>query len=86
LNRLRSGKQHPNLGRLSLIQWRVECAINSSKTKIRYAVVGLAISPKWRFLPAFQNASNSELPALDSGEATKLTKLGRKYSLEHLYS
>lgn len=43
-------------------------------------------SHKVAVLPAFKNASTSELFALVSGDPAKLTALGRKYSLEHLYS
>ena len=59
---------------------------NSSKAKIRYAVVGLGHIAQVAVLPAFKNASNCELLALVSGDATKLKTLGRKHSLEHLYS
>jgi predicted dehydrogenase len=54
--------------------------------KIRYAVVGLGHITQVAVLPAFQNAANSELFALVSGEPDKLEKVGKKYSLEHLYS
>ena len=57
----------------------------SSKAKIRYAVVGLGHIAQVAVLPAFKNASNSELIALVSGDAEKLKKLGKKYSLDHLY-
>lgn len=58
----------------------------SSKPKIRYAVVGLGHITQVAVLPAFKSASNSELFALVSGDAKKLRMLGKKYSLEHLYS
>lgn len=58
----------------------------SSKAKIRYAVVGLGHIAQVAVLPAFENAANSELFALVSGDQTKLRTVGRKYSLEHLYS
>lgn len=54
--------------------------------KIRYAVVGLGHIAQVAVLPAFRNAGNSELFALVSGDSDKLEKLGKKYSLEHLYS
>ena len=57
-----------------------------SGRKIRYAVVGLGHITQVAVLPAFRNAANSELFALVSGEPDKLEKLGKKYSLEHLYS
>ncbi len=59
---------------------------NSSKRKIRYAVVGLGHIAQVAVLPAFENSPNSELFALVSGDAEKLKKLGKKYELEHLYS
>jgi predicted dehydrogenase len=57
-----------------------------SRRKVRYAVVGLGHIAQIAVLPAFRNAANSELFALVSGESEKLEKVGRKYSLEHLYS
>jgi predicted dehydrogenase len=58
----------------------------SSKRKIRYAVVGLGHIAQVAVLPAFRNTPNSELLALVSGDPTKLKSLGKKYSIEHLYS
>src|ERR1700757_3402002 len=57
-----------------------------SGRKIRYAVVGLGHITQVAVLPAFRNAANSDLFALVSGEPEKLEKVGKKYSLEHLYS
>src|SRR5579864_6761890 len=57
-----------------------------SRRKVRYAVVGLGHIAQIAVLPAFRNAQNSELFALVSGDADRLTKVGKKYSLEHLYS
>lgn len=57
-----------------------------SKGKIRYAVVGLGHIAQVAVLPAFRNADNSDLFALVSGDAEKLKRLGKKYSLEHVYS
>lgn len=59
---------------------------HSSKDKVRYAVVGLGHIAQVAVLPAFNTASNSELFALVSGDQKKLSTLGKKYSLEHLYS
>jgi predicted dehydrogenase len=80
------GKAASKLRRLLLILWRVEMRHSSSQSRIRYAVVGLGHIAQVAVLPAFKHASNCELLALVSGDATKLSKLGRKYSLEHLYS
>ena len=57
-----------------------------SRRKVRYAVVGLGHISQIAVLPAFKNAENSELFALVSGESEKLEKVGKKYSIEHLYS
>lgn len=57
-----------------------------SRRKVRYAVVGLGHISQVAVLPAFRNAPNSELFALVSGDEEKLDKVGKKYSLEHLYS
>ena len=57
-----------------------------SKNKIRYAVVGLGHIAQVAVLPAFKNATNSELVTLVSGEAKKLKKVGKKYCVEHVYS
>ena len=57
-----------------------------SRHKVRYAVVGLGHIAQVAVLPAFKNAPNSELFALVSSDPEKLEKLGKKYSLEHLYS
>ena len=49
---------------------------------VRYAVVGLGAIAQAAVLPAFANARrNSELVALVSGDRTKLSKLGRRYSV-----
>ena len=57
-----------------------------SRRKVRYAVVGLGHIAQIAAMPAFRNAENSELFALVSGTSHKLEKIGKKYSLEHLYS
>ncbi|MDQ5847810.1 MAG: Gfo/Idh/MocA family oxidoreductase [Pseudomonadota bacterium] len=54
---------------------------------VRYAVVGLGHIAQVAVLPAFGNARrNSRLAALVSGDAVKLSSLGRKYGAEQLYS
>jgi predicted dehydrogenase len=53
---------------------------------IRYAVVGLGDLAQVAVLPAFANASNSELLAIVSGDATKRNKLKEKYHLQHAFS
>ena len=62
-----------------------EVPMNRSKNKVRYAVVGLGHIAQVAVLPAFKTARKSELYALVSGDPEKLRKLGKKYSLEHLY-
>ena len=52
--------------------------------KIRWAVVGLGYIAQVAVLPGFKHASNAELKALVSDDATKLKKLGRRYGVELL--
>jgi glucose-fructose oxidoreductase len=57
------------------------------RAKIRYAVVGLGHIAQVAVLPAFAHASrNSRLAALVSDDPKKLTELGRRYGVDHLYS
>jgi predicted dehydrogenase len=49
--------------------------------KIRYAVVGLGAFAQSDALPAFAEATNSELVALVSGDATKRTELAQRYGV-----
>ncbi|MGA9800372.1 MAG: Gfo/Idh/MocA family oxidoreductase [Terriglobales bacterium] len=60
--------------------------VSNNKRKIRYAVVGLGHLAQVAVLPAFRNASNSELVAIVSDDPEKRKKLGKKYGLEHAYS
>lgn len=53
--------------------------------KVQYAVVGLGYIAQIAVLPAFQNASNSQLAALVSGNQSKLDELGNKYKITHKY-
>ena len=60
---------------------------NTSKNKVRYAVVGLGYISQAALLPAFQHARrNSDLAALVSSDPAKLKKLARKYGVERTYS
>lgn len=59
--------------------------MNSSRDKVRYAVVGLGHIAQVAVLPAFKTARHAELVALVSGDGEKLRKLGKKYGLAHLY-
>jgi predicted dehydrogenase len=59
---------------------------SKSSDKVRYAVVGLGHIAQVAVLPAFKNSKNSELVAIVSGESEKREKLGKKYSLDHVYS
>src|SRR5438477_6367296 len=55
--------------------------------QVRYAVVGLGYIAQAAVLPAFAHAKkNSQLAALVSGDAKKLKTLGRKYTIDALYS
>jgi glucose-fructose oxidoreductase len=59
---------------------------DSSRTKIRYAVLGLGYIAQSAVLPAFAKARNSELAALVSDDKVKLEKLGKKYKVQSTYS
>ena len=54
--------------------------------KIRYAVVGLGDLAQVAVLPAFKNASNSQLVAVVSGDPVKRKKIADKYQLDRGYS
>src|SRR5947209_2282482 len=59
---------------------------SSSRSKIRYAVVGLGHIAQVAVLPAFKSTRNSELFAVVSGDPKKMAALGKKYALDHVYS
>ena len=62
-------------------------AQSSSKSVLRYAVVGLGYISQVAMLPAFAHArSNSRLAALISDDPTKLKTLSRKYKVPATYS
>lgn len=52
-----------------------------SKSRIRYAVIGLGHIAQNAVLPAFQNTRNSELAALITGEREKAEELAKKYGV-----
>lgn len=56
-------------------------ASKRTQQKVRYAVVGLGYIAQIAVLPAFANASNSELVALVSDDEKKLKALSRKYKV-----
>jgi predicted dehydrogenase len=51
----------------------------SSRSKVRYAVVGLGHIAQVAVLPAFKSARNSEIFALVSGDSRKRETLAKKY-------
>ena len=57
----------------------------SSRKKVRFAVVGLGHIAQVAVLPAFKTVRNAELVALVSGDGEKLSKVGRKLKIKHLY-
>lgn len=59
---------------------------SKSRTKIRYAIVGLGHIAQVAVLPAFRSATNSELAAVVSGDSTKRKTLAKKYGLDRAYS
>ena len=59
----------------------------STRTPIRYAVVGLGHIAQVAVLPAFAHArTNSKLVAIVSDDARKRRALARRYRLEHAYA
>jgi predicted dehydrogenase len=58
---------------------RSKAKVGESQPKVRFAVVGLGYISQVALLPAFAQASNSELVALVSDDPVKLKKLGTKY-------
>jgi glucose-fructose oxidoreductase len=61
-------------------------AMQSSGSKVRYAVVGLGHIAQVAVLPAFKSARNSELVALVSGDPRKRKALGKKYRAAQVFS
>lgn len=57
-----------------------------SGRKIRYAAVGLGHIAQVAVLPAFANATNSELITIVSSDETKRKRLTKKYRLDRAYS
>jgi predicted dehydrogenase len=54
--------------------------------KIRYAVVGMGHLAQVAVLPAFREATNSQLVAFVSGDPKKQTKLAKQYGIDRVYS
>jgi predicted dehydrogenase len=61
-------------------------AMQSSGSKVRYAVVGLGHIAQVAILPAFKSARNSELITLVSGDPRKRKALGKKYRVAQVFS
>ncbi len=57
----------------------------SSRTKVRYAVVGLGHIAQSAVLPAFAHAKKCELAALISDDPTKLDELSQEYGVQHRF-
>ncbi|HUE70910.1 MAG TPA: Gfo/Idh/MocA family oxidoreductase [Pirellulaceae bacterium] len=57
-----------------------------SRTKVRYAVVGLGYIAQSAVLPAFAHTKRCMLSALISEDAVKLDHLSRQYGVEHQFS
>jgi glucose-fructose oxidoreductase len=60
--------------------------MQSSGSKVRYAVVGLGHIAQVAVLPAFKSARNSELVALVSGDPRKRKALGKRYRVAQVFS
>ena len=58
----------------------------SSRSKTRYAVVGLGHIAQVAVLPAFKSTRNSEIVALVSGDPQKRKTLGKKYRVAQVFS
>ncbi len=64
----------------------IDRAGQNGSSKVRYAVVGLGWIAQQAVLPAFKGAAeNSELVALVSDDATKLSELGDLYQIDQRY-
>lgn len=57
----------------------------SSRNKVRFAVVGLGHIAQVAVLPAFKTVRNAELIALVSSDPEKLSRIGKKLEIKHLY-
>ena len=57
-----------------------------SRSKLRYAVIGLGHIAQTAVLPAFAHARGCELTALISDDAAKLSELGDKFHVEHRFA
>jgi predicted dehydrogenase len=73
--------------RFSLAKNLWEVGFMNSKSKIRYAVVGLGHIAQVAVLPGFKKATtNSELTALISGDGEKLRELSKLYDVPKCYA
>ncbi len=54
--------------------------------RVRYAVVGIGSIAQEAVLPAFQNAANSTVTALVSGDEVKREELGKTYGIKKTYN
>jgi len=63
-----------------------QVSTKSSRSKVRYAVVGLGHIAQVAVLPAFKTARNSELAALVSGDPHKRKALAKKYRVTQVFS
>jgi predicted dehydrogenase len=63
----------------------IASALGLGGRKVRYAIVGLGDIAQEALMPGVKHTGNSEITALVSGDPVKLTQLGKKYGVRHLY-
>src|SRR5580700_776829 len=67
-------------------QRSAEFSASDESKKVRYAVVGIGWIAQEAVLPAFKNASNSELVALVTGDPKKAEELGPQHHVKKAVS
>ena len=63
----------------------IASALGLGGRKVRYAIVGLGDIAQEALMPGVSHTGNSTITALVSGDPEKLTKLGKRYGVKHLY-
>jgi predicted dehydrogenase len=66
--------------------WEEAMSTQSSRSKVRYAVVGLGHIAQVAVLPGFKRARNSKIVALVSGDPRKRKILGKRYRVAQVFS
>lgn len=63
----------------------IASALGLGGRKVRYAIVGLGDIAQEALMPGVSHTGNSTITALVSGDPEKLTQLGKRYGVKHLY-